>query len=303
MPGLCEVTIYSDGGCSPNPGIGAYAAVLMMTVDGSPVERVVTGAVEHANNQIMELTAVAVALESLKRPCAVTLFADSQYVVKGMTEWIETWLENGWRNSKNQPVKHVELWQRIYAQCQRHTVTFQWVKAHGDNSLNAKVDGLVQQVRAQFIAEQSGPAPEPTPAAEPTTKPYRLMIAGSRKANANMLEYARRVVARAVEMGWEIVVGDNPEGIDAKVVRECNQRGLSTVVVGIADQPRNGGVSGGRYVQIGTSYAERDQLMVKASDRTLFIWDGQSPGTQSGYQYARQLGKQADLINFASTFV
>ena len=110
---LPEVTIFTDGGCEPNPGLGGWAAIITATVNGQPVERLVKGAIAHANNQRMELTAAAEALESLKRPCAVTLFSDSQYVVKGMTEWVATWLDNGWMTSKRRPAKHDDLWKRV----------------------------------------------------------------------------------------------------------------------------------------------------------------------------------------------
>ena len=133
-------------------------------------------------------------------------------------------------------------------------------------------------------------------------KLYRLMVAGSRRASDNMLEYARRVVAHAIECNWEIVVGDNPDGIDAEIVGECNRRKYTNViVVGIARKPRNGGVRDGRYIQIGKSYTERDQMMAKASDRMLGIWDGKSAGTQKGYQFAKSLGKKANLVDFSAT--
>jgi ribonuclease HI len=291
---LPQVTIYTDGGCSPNPGLGGWAAIITATINGQPVEREIKGAVEHANNQRMELTAVAAALESLKQPCTVEVCADSQYVVKGMTEWLPNWILFNWHTTKHKPVKHADLWKRIVAQTERHAVTFKWVKAHDGDNLNERVDALVRQARAEF-----NPAPEP----EETESRYRLLIAGSRHANDAMLEYARRVVARAIENQWEIVVGDNPAGVDAAVVQECNRlQYVHVIVVGIADKPRNGGVENARYLQIGTSYTERDQMMATACQRGLFIWGGKSAGTRTGYDYLTSLGKTAHLMNFAQTF-
>jgi ribonuclease HI len=291
---LSQVTIYTDGGCSPNPGLGGWAAIITTVRNGQTIEREIKGAVEHANNQRMELTAVAEALESLKQPCEVELFADSQYVVKGMMEWVENWKQFNWHTTKHKPVKHADLWKRIVAQTERHVVTFKWVKAHDGETLNERVDALVRQARDEF--NQAPEQPE-------TEDRYRLLIAGSRSANDAMLEYTRRVVARAIENAWEIVVGDNPDGIDAAVVQECNRlKYTHVIVVGIADEPRNGGVENARYIRIGASYTERDQMMAKSSQRGLYIWDGKSAGTRNGYEYLKSLGKTAHLMNFAQTF-
>ncbi len=309
-----QVTIFCDGGCNPNPGPGGYAAIFTTIIGGKQVEREIRGAVAEANNQRMELMATAEALEALKRPCTVELFSDSQYVVKGMTEWIQNWIQNGWQTSKRKPVKNADLWQRIHEQSQRHDVSFKWAKAQGDNLIKKRVEELVQEARAEFTGQQAEKeAPiekaqteavqlQPESKAPSDKTRYRLMIAGSRRASANMLEYARRVVARAEEQGWEIVVGDNPQGVDAEVVRECNRRGLCATVYGITSEPRNGGAAAGRYAQMGKNYSERDRLMAKATDRALFIHDGKSRGTLKGYRYAKTLNRTAHLIDFGSTF-
>jgi ribonuclease HI len=310
------VQIIANGRCQPNPGLGGYAAVLSTTSNGKPAERTISGTAADVNNQRVQLLAVAEALDALKAPCKVELVTYSQYVVKGMTDWITTWLENGWLTSKRKPVKNADLWQRIHAACQKHEISFTWRQWDSENDEDQRLHNLVAEARENIsdatveavveteveITEQT----ETKQAAETvaTDKPYRLMISGSRSANWNMLEYARRVVDRAINSGWQIVVGDNPDGVDAEVIRECNLRHYGNViVVGVAQKPRNGGVRGGQYVQRGSSHGERDQLMAKASDRMLGIWDGKSPGTEKAYQFAQSLNKAAHLMSFENTFV
>ncbi len=133
------------------------------------------------------------------------------------------------------------------------------------------------------------------------------MIAGSRVANDKMLDYARRCVSHAIDNGWTIVVGDNPKGVDQAVVEELNKLAYAhVIVVGIARNPRNGGVPTGRYIRYGNSYTERDQAMAKSSDRGIFIWSGDektSPGTKRGADYMKSLSnKKVDLMNFSETF-
>ena len=299
------VTIYTDGGCSPNPGLGGYAAVLQTERGGQPVERELSAAVPDVNNQRMELLAAVSALETLKRPCQVTLYADSHYLIKGMTQWLANWLANGWMTSKGKPVKHADLWQRLHAATQTHTVEFRWVKAHAGHAQNERVDALVAQARENYGKQPEQAAKPQTPAqTEPATKPIRLLIAGSRNANANMRRGAELVVKRAMEHGWTIVVGDNPQGVDQAVVELCRQAAYTNViVVGIAEKPRNGGVANAQYVQIGQSYAERDRLMAQASKRGVFLWDGQSRGTRQVASYMQHdLNKPVHLYNFAGTF-
>jgi len=285
---MSQITIYTDGGCSPNPGPGAWAALIRAEINGQTVERELSGAVAETNNQRMELTAVAEALESLKRPCTVTLISDSNYVVRGMTEWVHNWIANGWQTSKKRPVKHADLWRRIVAQAERHTVTFEWVKAHAGDQHNERVDALVRQAR------EKAAQPEPE-------RPYRLLIAGSRRTSTNMKAYAGRLVTRAAELGWEIVVSDDPDGIACAVIEAARQQGYSRViVVGTGDTPRNGGH--GRYVQIGSDAADRDRQMMRASDRGLFIWDGDDASIRARYHAMKAAGKVAHLADFSATF-
>ena len=292
-----NVIIYTDGGCSPNPGLGGYAAILQC--EGK--ERIIKGAEPDTTNYRMELMAVVKSLDALKQPCQVTVVSDSNNVVSGAMEWLSGWIANGWRNSRNNAVEHVDLWQQIHEHMQNHTITFVKVKAHvaqnkasGAEKMNNRVDQLVAEARAEYT-------PEPV---DDRAK-YRLMIAGSRVANDQMLEYARRCVSHAMDNGWTIVVGDNPKGVDKVVVDELNQQDYAhVIVVGIARKPRNGGVRCGEYIRYGTTYTERDQAMAKASNRGIFIWNGDesvSPGTKKGADYMKSLrNKTVHLMDFSS---
>ncbi len=146
-----KVVIYTDGGAAPNPGLGGWGAVLMFTDEtGNTAEKEIYGAQPNATNNIMELTAVIEALKSLKTSCRVTLYADSEYVVKGMNEWMAGWKRNNWKNSKKEVVRNKELWQTLDEEAQRHHVTFKWVKAHVGIKHNERVDGLVHKARDEY---------------------------------------------------------------------------------------------------------------------------------------------------------
>ena len=142
-----------------------------------------------------------------------------------------------------------------------------------------------------------------------------VMIAGSRYAvsasqRVEMLDYARRVVQRAHEKGYIVLIGDNPQGVDMAVVQECRRLKTKVIVAGIANIPRNGGCWHGTYIKVTRDlyrvaggdllggYTARDRWMVDSCQRAIFVWNGDSPGTKIGYDYAMQRGKEAHLINF-----
>lgn len=134
-----KVTIYTDGACSGNPGPGGYAAIIM--ADGSKKE--IFGAEENTTNNRMELMAAIEGLKALKRPCEVSLYSDSAYLVNAYNNgWIYGWKNNGWKNSSKEPVKNVDLWQEIEKLRQIHTVIFIKVKGHADNEYNNRCDEL-----------------------------------------------------------------------------------------------------------------------------------------------------------------
>ena len=132
--------MYTDGACSGNPGPGGWGAVLM---SGTHLKELCGGEVETTNNR-MEMMAVIAGAEALKRACSVDIHTDSTYVMKGMTEWIEGWKRRGWRNASKQPVKNVDLWQRLEKALVRHDVNWFWVKAHSGVPGNERADELAR---------------------------------------------------------------------------------------------------------------------------------------------------------------
>ncbi|PJF32645.1 MAG: ribonuclease HI [Phototrophicales bacterium] len=145
---LPKVTIYSDGGCSPNPGFGAWAALLMFTREnGELVEKALTGYDSQTTNNHMELTAAIQALEALKMRCEVDFYTDSQYLKNGITTWLNGWIKNGWRTADKQPVKNRDLWERLHLATQRHIIHWHWTRGHAGDRHNERVDELVNQTR------------------------------------------------------------------------------------------------------------------------------------------------------------
>lgn len=136
------VTIYTDGACKGNPGIGGWGAVL--SYQGQTKE-IYGGDLSTTNNR-MELTAVIESLAVLKKPCQILLYTDSTYVQKGMTEWIEVWISKNWKN-----VKNVDLWQKLLELARSHHITWHWVKAHNGNILNERADLLANKGIASLL--------------------------------------------------------------------------------------------------------------------------------------------------------
>jgi len=142
------VRIFTDGACSGNPGPGGWGAIL--SYRGRRKE-LYGGAPDTTNNR-MELTAAIRALEALKRPSAVDVYTDSQYVRGGITEWLAGWLKNGWKTSAKKPVKNADLWQELHQLTQRHDVDWHWVKGHAGHAENERADELARQGVAEVRA-------------------------------------------------------------------------------------------------------------------------------------------------------
>lgn len=142
-----DVTIYTDGGCRPNPGIGGWAAVLI----GGGREREISGGQRESTNNRMELTAAVEALAALKRPCSVTFYTDSEYLRNGITKWLKAWKRNNWVRREG-PVKNVDLWKRLDELAQTHEIDWRWVRAHAGNAYNERCDELaaeaIERIRA-----------------------------------------------------------------------------------------------------------------------------------------------------------
>ena len=137
---MTGVHIYTDGACKGNPGPGGWGVLLK----SGETEKELFGGEPATTNNRMELMAVIRALEALKRPCAVTLHVDSQYVLKGMTEWLAGWKAKGWRTAAKQPVKNQELWQELDELVNRkgHAIEWRWVRGHNGDPGNERADEL-----------------------------------------------------------------------------------------------------------------------------------------------------------------
>ncbi len=135
---MSSVEIYTDGACRGNPGPGGWGATLEM----GEHFRELSGAEAMTTNNRMELTAVISALEALKRPVPVKLYTDSEYVRRGITEWLKSWKARGWKTSDKKPVKNQDLWERLDAVAARHQIEWHWVKGHSGVPGNERVDRL-----------------------------------------------------------------------------------------------------------------------------------------------------------------
>ena len=145
---MSAVVIYTDGACKGNPGPGGWGALLQ----AGGTEKELFGGEPLTTNNRMELMAVIQALTALKRPCEVNLYLDSEYVRKGITEWIHGWKAKGWRTASKQPVKNVELWQQLDALVHQagHRISWHWVKGHAGDIGNERADALANKGVAQI---------------------------------------------------------------------------------------------------------------------------------------------------------
>ncbi len=141
MNGLNQVVIYTDGACKGNPGPGGWG-VLLRSADGT--EKELSGGELNTTNNRMEMMAVIQALGALKRPCNIVLHLDSQYVLKGITEWLPGWKAKGWKTAAKQPVKNVDLWQQLDSLVSQstHVIDWRWVKGHAGDPGNERADTL-----------------------------------------------------------------------------------------------------------------------------------------------------------------
>lgn len=136
-----KVEIFTDGACKGNPGPGGWGAVLRY----KGKEKTLYGAEAETTNNRMELMAAIVALEALTRPCTVHLTTDSEYVKKGITEWMANWKKRGWKTASRSPVKNADLWQRLDAAAARHQVQWHWVRGHTGHPENEQADALANR--------------------------------------------------------------------------------------------------------------------------------------------------------------
>lgn len=146
-PSMPEVILYTDGGADPNPGTGGWAAILIDPASGKARE--ISGGEARTTNNRMELTAAIRGLEALKRPCRVHLFTDSQYLRRGVTEWLPGWVARGWRR-KDGELQNEDLWRRLAELIEWHEIHWDWVKGHAGNRWNERADELATlEIRRQ----------------------------------------------------------------------------------------------------------------------------------------------------------
>ncbi|WP_298724162.1 ribonuclease HI [uncultured Ferrovibrio sp.] len=141
-----SVEIFTDGACLGNPGPGGWAAILRFRGN----EKELSGAEPETTNNRMELMAVIEALEALKRPCTVTIYADSRYVIDGATKWLQSWKARGWKTADRKPTKNVDLWQRYEEAAKPHQITWQWVQGHSGHVENERVDQLARAAATEI---------------------------------------------------------------------------------------------------------------------------------------------------------
>lgn len=192
-----KVIIYSDGGSDPNPGIGGWAAILRF----GEHEKVLTGNDPDTTNNRMELQAAIGALSALKRPCSIEFYTDSEYVRKGITEWIEGWAANNWQK-KGQPIRNADLWRTLWPLVKKHEIDWHWVKGHAGNEFNERCDKLARQARLEI-----------TPDDQIDPNMPKLYLRSSCKGNPG-------------PGGWGVVLeeGDDTEQLSGTAVSTTNNR-------------------------------------------------------------------------------
>jgi ribonuclease HI len=156
--------MYTDGACSGNPGPGGWCAILRY----GQHERVLLGGASLTTNNRMELRAALTGFQALNRPCQIEVHTDSEYLQRGVTQWLDRWVRNGWRTSNKQPVKNQDLWRALYTAMRPHRIDWHWVKGHAGDPLNERADQLavsaIQKygVGGQPDMEPAGTIPEGT---------------------------------------------------------------------------------------------------------------------------------------------
>lgn len=149
---LPHVELYTDGACSGNPGPGGWAFILRHPV--SRAEKVDSGGEAETTNNRMELTACIRGLASLTRPSRVELYSDSQYVLNGLKEWIDSWKKRGWKTAAKQPVKNQDLWERLDELRRTHDLRFHWIRGHNEHPDNERCDRLAVEAARRFGGRQ-----------------------------------------------------------------------------------------------------------------------------------------------------
>jgi|TARA_R100000655_G_scaffold19143_5_gene40218 ribonuclease HI len=151
---LKQVIIFTDGACRGNPGPGGWGALLRY----GTTEKTLFGGEPDTTNNRMELMAAIMALEALTAPCQVVLTTDSRYVMDGITKWMANWKKRGWKTASRQLVKNADLWRRLDAACEKHTIEWQWVKGHSGHPENDKADALANRGIDELLQKKGMPS-------------------------------------------------------------------------------------------------------------------------------------------------
>lgn len=142
-----HINIYTDGACRGNPGPGGWGALLRF----GKHEKILSGAEDHTTNNRMEMTAAIQALAAVQEPCKIDLYTDSQYVQKGISEWLADWKKRGWKTSSKKAVKNLDLWQALDEQASKHDITWHWVRGHSGHTENELVDEIANQAIDELL--------------------------------------------------------------------------------------------------------------------------------------------------------
>jgi ribonuclease HI len=143
-----HVLLYTDGACSGNPGPGGWAFILRHPSSRKEIEK--SGGESHTTNNRMELTAVIEGLSQLKGPSRVDIYSDSQYVLKGLNEWMDNWIAKGWKNAAKKPVKNRDLWEQLDTFRTTHELDYHWIKGHNEHPENERCDELAVEARDRY---------------------------------------------------------------------------------------------------------------------------------------------------------
>ena len=142
-----HVYIYTDGACRGNPGPGGWGALLRY----GKHEKILSGGEDHTTNNRMELTAAIQALATLREKCKVELYTDSQYVQKGITEWLKDWKKRGWKTAAKKAVKNADLWKALDEEASRHEIKWHWVKGHSGHPENERADAIANEAIDELL--------------------------------------------------------------------------------------------------------------------------------------------------------
>lgn len=218
------VTIYTDGGSLPNPGPGGWAAVLIAE---NGYTKKLSGAEPDTTNNRMELTAAIEALRTLKGPSRVTLYTDSEYLRKGITEWLPGWVARGWRRKGDRPVQNEDLWRMLHAETERHTIDWQWVKGHAGNEYNECVHRLATEARQRLTGEASPAANRPAPAG--VTPAYEIALRVSVPKTGGAGGWAARITATGEDDSPDTSTGRSPATTSNRLILEAALAALQTI--------------------------------------------------------------------------